>query len=48
MYSLESGLKFLEDSPTINCGRGSSLNEFKQVEVDACIVEGSTGLSGTF
>ncbi|MFZ4520085.1 MAG: isoaspartyl peptidase/L-asparaginase family protein [Bacteroidales bacterium] len=44
--AVEAVVKFLEDCPLFNAGRGAVLNEKGRVELDAAIMDGSTGMAG--
>ena len=40
--AVEAAIKVMEDNPNLNAGRGSELNIFGEVEMDASIMEGSS------
>lgn len=44
--AVEAAVKVLEDNPLFNAGRGSSLNEKAEVEMDAAIMNGKDRKSG--
>ncbi len=46
MDAVEAAVNYLEDNPLFNAGRGSSLNEKAEVEMDASIMDGKTMKSG--
>jgi beta-aspartyl-peptidase (threonine type) len=44
--AVEVAVKYLEDDPLFNAGKGSALNEAGEVEMCAAIMDGSNGSSG--
>lgn len=46
LLAVEQAVKYLEDNPTFNAGRGSALNNIGEVEMDAAIMDGKKLLAG--
>ena len=46
MDAVETAVKFMEDCPLFNAGIGAVLNEEGKAELDAAIMDGSTGMAG--
>ena len=46
LEAVEAAIKVMEDNPDFNAGRGSKLNIFGEVEMDASIMEGRTCEAG--
>jgi beta-aspartyl-peptidase (threonine type) len=44
--AVESVIKFMEDCPLFNAGKGAVLNENGKAELDASIMDGRTGMAG--
>jgi beta-aspartyl-peptidase (threonine type) len=44
--AVEAAVRALEDDPSFNAGTGACLNEIGEVELDACIMEGTTLRAG--
>ncbi|MCX6305063.1 MAG: isoaspartyl peptidase/L-asparaginase [Bacteroidetes bacterium] len=44
--AVETVVKFMEDCPLFNAGKGAVLNEYGKAELDASIMDGSTGMAG--
>lgn len=44
--AVENAVRILEDDPAFNAGRGAVLNEHGNVELDACIMDGSNKACG--
>ncbi len=45
--AVEAAVNVMEDNPLFNSGRGSALNQKAEVEMDASIMNGETGKSGS-
>ena len=46
MDAVETVVRFMEDCPLFNAGKGAVLNENGKVELDAAIMDGRTGMAG--
>jgi beta-aspartyl-peptidase (threonine type) len=44
--AVETVVGFMEDCPLFNAGKGAVLNEYGKAELDAAIMDGSTGMAG--
>lgn len=44
--AVEAAIRSMEDNPLFNCGKGSALNEYAEVEMDASIMNGKDLKSG--
>jgi beta-aspartyl-peptidase (threonine type) len=44
--AVETVVKFMEDCPLFNAGKGAVLNEYGNAELDAAIMDGRTGMAG--
>ena len=47
MDAVESAVRFMEDCPLFNAGKGAVLNENGKAELDAAIMDGRTGMAGS-